>query len=111
MKNCPDCGGDFENGVMLDTTYGAVIIQRYAKSNNIPDDSRNFKLAVTESNFEDLRRVVAYRCMKCNRIFQYAQDAVVMQSLTKRTRRMYLVVVIVLIVIFAAVFLPSLFIF
>lgn len=103
MKKCPDCGGDFENGVILDSTYGATLVQRYAKSGNVPSGTKNYIIGTNEANFTDLRRVVAYRCLKCNRIFQYAQDSIVLKDLNRRTKRIWMVFFLIIVAILIAV--------
>lgn len=103
MNKCPDCGGEFENGVMLDTTYGSTLVQRYAKSDNVPSGTKNYIIGNNEANFTDLRRVLAYRCIKCNRIFQYAQDSIVLKDLNKRVRRLYIFLVAGLVIVFTVI--------
>jgi len=36
MDKCSDCGGELEQGCLIDHTYGGILVQRYAKSQNIP---------------------------------------------------------------------------
>ncbi len=75
MKKCSDCGGELENGFMLDTTYGAVLAQRYGKG-ELPESKGRF-LGIMEVQPSELRRVKAMRCIKCNKIHLYSQDFIV----------------------------------
>jgi hypothetical protein len=81
MKKCPDCQGELETGCLIDHGYGAVMIQRYAKI-KFPQDNK--KKSLIETDFNDIRRVIASRCTKCNRIFQYAQDFVVQPNIKSK---------------------------
>ncbi len=88
IKKCSDCGGELEEGAMMDFTYGAVGIQRHAKT-QMPQDGQKFQFGMHEASFEDIRRVVAFRCVKCNRIYHYAQDFVLMKSLWAGQKNAY----------------------
>src|SRR4051812_36624542 len=82
MKKCPDCNGELEQGAMLDFSHGAILAERYAKA-VLPEDKNSFNgMKVVETDFTDLRRVQALRCIKCNRIFLYAQDIVLNKNIT-----------------------------
>ena len=85
---CPDCHGELEKGVLLDQTYGAITAGRYAKA-EIPDGPNRKFMFVLESDFTDVRRIVAQRCMNCNKIVLHAQNTVVVSSVNKRTRKMF----------------------
>lgn len=92
MNKCPDCQGDLEKGVLLDQTYGAVTAQRYAKA-EIADKKDSKVMGVFESNFSDIRRVVALRCLKCNRVFLYAQNTITISNLNARGKKMFFFII------------------
>ncbi len=92
MNKCSDCQGDLEKGALIDTSYGTNLVQRFAKSDNIPSDPKFLIVGNNEANFTDIRRVIAYRCIKCNRIFQYAQETVVIKDLNKRVKNLYVLI-------------------
>lgn len=95
---CPDCQGELEKGVLLDQTYGAITAGRYAKA-DIPDGpNRKFILAF-EADFTDVRRIVARRCVSCNRIILHAQNTVVVGSVNKRSRKMFALIIGFLLII------------
>lgn len=104
-KKCPDCGGDFENGCLIDQTYGAVTVQRYAKTEVTND--RRLVIGATEHKFEDLRKTMAYRCKDCNRIFLYALGTIQISDLNSRMRSMWVIFAIVAIVMFIVITLIS----
>jgi len=102
LTKCPDCGGELEEGAIMDFTYGGVGVERYGKT-TVPTEQ---KLAlVTEANFQDIRRVISYRCVKCNRLFSYTQDIVLGKSIWHASRKNYQYLVIFLIIIFVFIFL------
>lgn len=73
-EKCPDCGGELEKGLPLDFShYGAIIPQRFAKGAIASTSMVGFRLV---KNITDLRIINAYRCIKCNRLFQYTDEAV-----------------------------------
>jgi len=78
MTKCPDCGGELENGALLDGNDQGALIQRYAKVDSLPADfPKKVIMSPVETNFKDVRRVLAYRCTKCNKIQIYAQEVFV----------------------------------
>lgn len=88
MDKCPDCKGELEKGCMIDHGYGVVITQRYAKA-DISEGPE--KLFIYETDFNDVRRVITYRCTKCNRLFQYAQNFVIVPNLGERNRNFMII--------------------
>lgn len=76
MDKCPDCRGDLENGCMMDSTYLANNVQRYAKGIIPIPETPHKLLRLNEIDFNDIRKVIVYRCTKCNRLFSYAQEIV-----------------------------------
>lgn len=113
MNKCSDCQGDLEKGALLDFTNYATIAQRFAKSDNIPTNTSS--VGVNEANFKDIRRVIAYRCVKCNRIFQYAQDIIITDDLNKQYKKQSLamilltpgIIILILLIVFVVIFLFS----
>lgn len=97
MTKCPDCGGEFEEGCILDHTYGAVAIQRYARS-DMPDVGNKLVMGINEGKYYDVRKVVTYRCKKCNRLFPYALDTVLVTDVSARSNKMIWVVIIFFVV-------------
>lgn len=95
LTKCPDCGGDLEEGANMDSTSGGIGIQRYAKA-TIPRDVK-VKLSLIETDFEDIRRVISYRCTKCNRIYSYAQDIVLGKGTIKQANKIWLFFIIFII--------------
>lgn len=107
MDKCPDCHGELEKGVLLDQMYGGVTAQRYAKA-DVPDVPDRKVMMVFESKFTDIRRVVARRCINCNRIFLYAQNTITVTSLNRRlAKRIFIIVFILLVVAIVAVVISS----
>ncbi len=104
MDKCPDCNGELEKGCMIDHTYGAVIVQRYAKA-EMPETPQKLVVGIHETDFNDIRRVITYRCTKCNKLFQYAQSFVTIPSLGARNRNIMIVAFGVAIVIMVVGFL------
>jgi len=102
LTKCPDCGGEFEEGAIMDFTYGGVGVERYGKT--IVPREQKFRMAA-EANFENIRRVVTYRCISCNRLYPYAQDIIQGKNVWHASRKNYLYTVIFLIIIFAFIFL------
>jgi len=74
MDKCPDCNGELEKGCLLDHTYGLALVQRFAKA-EIPVGNQKIIWGTREIDFTNVRRVITYRCTKCNRLFNYAQDS------------------------------------
>ena len=103
MNTCPDCKGELEKGCILDHAYGGVGAQRYAKA-NLPESSPSMTLKFFEADFNDIRRVITYRCKKCNRLFQYAQNLVLMSSAAKNRNKFLLIYFGIVIIIVASVF-------
>lgn len=79
IKKCPDCGGSLEAGAIIDHTYGSLLVQRYART-NVPDVKAKLTFSTFEEQFNDARKVVNYRCIKCNRLFPYAQEVIQMEN-------------------------------
>ena len=103
MNKCSDCGGELEKGVLLDHTLGFVAIQRYAQSDNIPTDTNIPLSGRIEANFKNIRRVLAFRCMKCNKINTYAQDIVFTEKKVKYLQLRVLAILLIGILAIAAV--------
>lgn len=104
ITKCPDCGGELENGCMMDSTYGGVFVQRYAKS-EIPKTSK-IPMRLSEADFYDIRRVVSHRCTKCNRIFSYAQDIIIEKNLpAKQIKMMFWIFGLVIVLIIGGILL------
>jgi len=76
MDKCKDCGGQIEKGAMLDYTYGGVLAQRYSKTDNLPQGKNKAFMGMREADFQDIRRINAFRCIKCNRVYLYAQEII-----------------------------------
>ena len=89
--SCPDCNGELEQGALLDFTYGGVIVERYAKT-DVPTSTKML-VGIHEANYNDVRRVLAKRCTKCNRIFMYAQDIVLTPNLNSANNSRTLIVI------------------
>lgn len=102
LKKCPDCGGEFEDGCLIDQTYGAVTVQRYAKSEIV--DDKKLVIGTTEQAFEDLRKTAAYRCKECNRLFLYALPTVQVRDLRARMNNVWIVFLIVGIIALGIIF-------
>lgn len=81
----------------MDFTYGAITIEKYAKT-KVPEGQKF--IGMTESNFQDIRRVVTFRCIKCNRLFPYAQNTVLGPNIWKLSKNGLLFAAIILIAIF-----------
>ena len=103
FNKCPDCGGELENGLILDHTYGAVFTSRYAKG-EVPTNKSQNVIFIHENDYKDVRRVMTKRCTKCNRLFSYAQDFVLMSDPKKAYTKSLLVVFAIVGVIFALTF-------
>lgn len=97
ITKCPDCGGELEEGAIMDSTYGGILIERYAKT-KMPQEQK-FAL-VTESDFQDIRRVITYRCTKCNRLFPYAQDIILGKNVWQAVKKGYLYIIILVVMVF-----------
>jgi hypothetical protein len=95
MNKCPDCQGDLEKGVLLDQSYGQITAQRYAKA-EIADSKDPKMMGVFESNFSDIRRIVALRCLKCNRVFLYAQNTITVSNLNARGKKIFLLIFVIM---------------
>ena len=111
MDKCTDCKGDLEKGVLLDQTYGAITAGRYAKA-EIPDVSSKRIFMMLESQFSDVRRIVAKRCVSCNRIL-YTQNTVVVSDVNwvvkKRLIIIFTIILVVLLLTIAMFFWPLIF--
>jgi hypothetical protein len=103
ISKCPDCGGALEEGAILDYTYGGVAVQRHAKA--VVPKKEPFALG-PETSFHDIRRVVSYRCVKCNRLYPYAQDFVLGETLWQSQKKGMMVGIFfgILLIVFAFVF-------
>lgn len=77
MKNCPDCKGELVMGSVVDATYGGVNAGLFAEN----DKADSKSISSFRNNFRNLRKVIAYRCTSCNRIFHYAGDDVIKKDL------------------------------
>lgn len=105
MRSCPDCGGELESGSIMDHRgEGMAMVQQYAKS-EVPTTPLAFFMGLSETDFTNVRRVVTYRCVGCNRLYSYAQDRVIMSSYPGYGQRLILIVMIfVVVVIFLTLF-------
>lgn len=105
IQKCVDCQGDMEMGCLLDHSYTTILSQRYAKI-NIADTNHYGKSTFRQADFRDLRKVITYRCLKCNKLYHYAEDSVEIPNLKKwvgsRTR-VVLLLTLSSIVLYAAV--------
>jgi len=100
ITKCPDCNGELEKGAIMDYTYGGIAVERYAKT-EVP---RKQKFALlSEGNFQDIRRVITYRCTKCNRLFSYAQDIVLGNNVWQTAKKGYIYAIISTVVIFTVI--------
>lgn len=102
MKKCPDCKGDFERGCIVDVGYGAVMVQRYARSD--VKDINAVVMGVNEEKFYDLRKVITYRCTKCNRLFSYALNTVLVADVGRRTKKYVFVVLGISLLLFFIIY-------
>lgn len=95
INRCPDCKGELEKGCLIDHTYGGVAVQRYARS-EIPDTPNKavIIIGVTEENFYDVRKTIAYRCTKCNRLFLYALNTITVPNVSKRIKKFLLIITV-----------------
>lgn len=98
MKKCPDCNGELEKGCLIDQTYGAITVQRYARS-DVPDTPNKVALRISEEKFYDLRKTIAFRCKQCNRIFLYALNTITVPNLSKRIRKWLITMLVIIAVI------------
>jgi hypothetical protein len=102
MENtkCPDCGGELEQGTLMDYAYNKIFVQRYAQA-NIPSTNKT-KFGIFETNFLNHRRVIAKRCIVCNRIFLYAQNFITdTEAMEKRANIIIILIIIVSVLIFS----------
>lgn len=104
MQKCPDCSGELETGAIVDYNPGGAIPARYGRIELSRQTGGGvFDLIKESVDFKDVRRVIAYRCQKCNRIFQYAQDVVVISDLQKQSNELGLKVLILTLVLSAVI--------
>lgn len=78
MKNCPDCKGELVKGSVIDFTYGGSNTAMYAEN----DKAESKSISSYRNNFKNLRKIIAYRCTSCNRIFQYAGTEVIRDNIS-----------------------------
>lgn len=91
ITKCPDCEGEFEKGVIMDHVYGGIAVQRYARS-DVPDTGFQLKLSQAENPFYDVRKVMTYRCTKCNRLFSYALPTVTVKDVNANIKQAWLII-------------------
>ncbi len=77
MKNCPDCKGELVKGSVIDFTYGGSNASMFAEN----DNAESKHISSIRNNFRNLRKIIAYRCVSCNRIFQYAGTEVIRNNI------------------------------
>ncbi len=77
---------------------GIAMVQRYGKA-EVPRTSSPFFISFTETNFTDVRRVIVYRCLSCNRLYHYAQDVVIMSKYPEYSQKLILIAMIFMAVI------------
>lgn len=105
MNKCSDCGGELEKGVLLDQMPGFTAIQRYAQIDTLPTDTNVVWKGVREANFKNARRVLAFRCIKCNKLHTYAQDTVFTEKKVKYLQvRVLAILLIGILAIVAVIF-------
>jgi hypothetical protein len=46
--------------------------------------------------FSDIRRIVALRCLKCNRVFLYAQNTITVSNLNARGKKIFLLIFVIM---------------
>lgn len=73
-KKCRSCGGELESGFPLDFAYASLIVGRYAKG--VAPKGKKM-IGLRESKFEEMRKIIAYRCTKCNLLEYYADEEAV----------------------------------
>ena len=96
MENqCPDCKGQLEKGCLIDNTYAAITVQRYARA-EVPDTGNQSVMGTTEENFYDLRKTMAYRCTKCNRLFLYALNTITVPDVSAKVKKMWIIMAAVI---------------
>lgn len=95
MNQCPDCKGQLEKGCLIDQTYGAVTVQRYARA-DVPDTGNKAIMGVSEEKFYDLRKTMAYRCTNCGRLFLYALNTVTIPDLSTRMKKFWIILGLVM---------------
>jgi hypothetical protein len=99
IEKCNSCDGDLEQGALVDYTYGGILVQRYAKTNDMPTGSK-IQLGGFEANLQDMRRVHAKRCTSCNRVVLFAQDHITAgdsNSHNKNVNKFFKIIFIILI--------------
>ncbi len=94
IKTCPDCKGELEQGTILDYTHSSILGERYAKVDKIPVGKKMF-MWLTETDYKDIRRVISYRCVDCNRLFPYAQDEIISTSGVSNLSKNFLTVFLI----------------
>ena len=99
MSNCSDCGGELEQGCLIDFSYGTALVQRYSRSQDIPSSRLGISLKPFEATFEDSRRVLARRCKKCNKISLYAQDLVDEVNINLKSNKLILIIMFITLVV------------
>lgn len=92
LKSCPDCHGELESGAIMDNTYGAVLVQMYGRNS---DEAKGYFPWVVTAQFEDVRKVITYRCQSCNRLFSYANNDIVAKNAKAiMNRRIWLILLV-----------------
>ena len=104
MNKCPHCSVELEKGALLDFSYGVVMNQRWAQADT-PDEKQKVVLSGIESDYKNLRRVDAFRCPRCNHLYLFAQNTIVVENIKKQNSKFLLGLLGVLVIFFAVMFL------
>jgi len=94
IKSCPDCSGVLEKGSILDSTYGGINTSMYVENNQADNNS----ISSYKNTFTNWRKIIAYRCKSCNRIFNYASPTIIKKS-SKIINNVYLMVAMILLIL------------
>lgn len=91
INKCPDCQGELEQGCLIDQGAGVITVQKFARAET-QDIKDKIAFDLSELKLFDLRKTEAYRCKKCNRIYQYALDKIEIPDLSKRMRNYWIII-------------------
>lgn len=64
VKKCPECGGDMEEGFVVDHTYGGAVSSKWATY------VKAFGIFTKMGNSKS---IITYRCTKCGFLKSYAR--------------------------------------
>lgn len=68
---CSECGGEMEEGFILDNSYGALLVSRWISGKPEPSWWQG-----TTIKGKEARQVETYRCVKCGLLKSYASTAI-----------------------------------